>query len=144
MQMTRMQYISCATNTIATRCQCVKQEWNLFVLATRRFWTCSKLSYSPSNPKRMRRTQFEWIGMDWNDTPDKLEWSSFGNRFGTVGLGHNVHFVVCSSDSSQIWKNSDYTKEGSNIVNLEQLNSAIFLTYFLSSTMMNQVYNGNG
>ncbi len=28
-RMTRMQYISCSTNTIATRCQCVKQEWTL-------------------------------------------------------------------------------------------------------------------
>ncbi len=76
--MTRMQYVSCATNTIAIGCQCVKQEWNFFVLATQSFWRYSKLSYSPANPTWLRRTLFEWIGMDWNDQEwhlDKLEWS---------------------------------------------------------------------
>ncbi len=71
------------------------------LLGIRTFWTCSKLSYQPAEATRTRRTLFELIviviviaRMSKNDQEWSLEQtrivnsSSFGSRFGTVGLGH--------------------------------------------------------
>ncbi len=97
-RMTRIQNVIYGTKTITTR---FKQEWKLFVLGTQTFWTCSKLSYQPAEAIRTRRTLFELIviviviaRMTRNDQEWSLEQtrivnsSSFGSRFGTVGLGH--------------------------------------------------------
>ncbi len=93
-RMTRIQHVSCATKTITTR---FKQEWKLFVLGTQSFWTCSTLSYRPAEATRTRRILFQLIVIAWMTRNDQ-EWSleqtqivnssSFGSRFGTVGLGH--------------------------------------------------------
>ncbi len=86
-----------------------KQEWNSFVLATQNFWTCSKHSYSPADPTRMRRTLLECIGMDWNDhkwtpEPTRMVHSClFRSRFGTVGLGHYTAAIVCNNRQATMW-----------------------------------------
>ncbi len=72
----------------------VSGTWNLFALTTQSFGTCSKLLYSPADLTCMRRTLFQWIGMDWNDQEWPTEQtrmvdsSLFGSWFGTVELGH--------------------------------------------------------
>ncbi len=79
-----------------------KQECKLFVLDTQTFWTCSKTSCLPGEAIHEKNAVL-WIVIviviAWMTTNDQ-EWSleptrmvvscSFGDRFGTVGLGYNM------------------------------------------------------
>ncbi len=86
------------------------------LLGTQTFWTCSKLSYWPAEAIRTRRTLFKLIviviaRMTRNDqewSPEQtwiVNSSSFGSRFGTVGLGHYRHLWGLSPGGYKI----DYT-----------------------------------
>ncbi len=69
------------------------------LLCARTFWTCSKKSYWPAEATRTRRTLFELIviviviarmtrnDQEWSPEQTRIvNSSSFGSRFGTVGL----------------------------------------------------------
>ncbi len=80
--MTWIQYISCVTNTITTCFQCALARMKYIRTGyTKFFWNMFKTFILVAYTTHMRRTLFEWIGMDWNNqewpppTLNKLEWS---------------------------------------------------------------------
>ncbi len=102
------------------------------LLGTQTFWTCSKLSYRPAEATRMRRTLFELIviviviaRMTKNDQEWSLEQtrivnsSSFGSRFGSVGLGHYMCSGNCDDDHMNYLPWLLYMKLVLNMANLE-------------------------
>ncbi len=95
---TRIQHVSCATNTITTRSPCVSPQMKLISAGYTKLLNMFKNLVLATCT---RRTLFEWIvivfviarmttnDQEWSLEPTRMVNScSFGDRFGTVGLGH--------------------------------------------------------
>ncbi len=97
---TGIQHISCATNTITTRSPCISPRMKLIHTGYTNFLNMFKNFVLAT---RTRRMLFEWIviviviaqmttnDQEWSLEPTRMVDSCpFGDRSGTVGLGHNT------------------------------------------------------
>ncbi len=101
---TGIQHVSCATNTITTCSPCVSLRMKLIRAGYTNFLNMFKNFVLATHT---RRTLFEWIvivivialmtsnDQEWSLEPTRMVDSCwFGDRFGTVGLGHNCYLVT--------------------------------------------------
>ncbi len=101
---TGIQHVSCATNTITTRSPCVSPRMKLIRAGYTNILNMFKNFILAT---RTRRMLFKWIviviviarmtmnDQEWSLQPTRIVDScSFGDIFGTVGLGHNRQYIL--------------------------------------------------